>query len=168
MNSILAFDFSDGVAARRKSYGVETTTTIDVEFGEDLHLSVEPTLYFKNENPRHSVVVKIPSSHEPLIRQTQMKYALNLQSTLAMGRLGRYHGNLMTFVRPTNGKLIDRALRTLRSLAYDEAGSIENSKLGRLARDHNDEPFLNAIFEALDSVSADEPVALRALQILRA
>ncbi len=165
MNSIVAFDFSDGVAARRKAYGVNTSTTIDVEFGEDLHLSTEPTLYFRNENERGRAELKLRSSHEPLIRQAQMKYALNLQSTLAMGRLGRFHGNLMTYVRPTNGKLVDRALRTLRSLATD--GASDSSKLDRLARGSDDEPFLNAIFAALDEVSTDQPVALRALEILR-
>lgn len=167
LNAITAFDFSDGVRERRKEYGVQTTTILDVEFGEDLHLSEEPTLYFRNENDRAFAEVRLRSSHEPLIRQAQMKYALNLQSTLAMGRLGRFHGNLMTFVRPTNGKLVDRALRTLRQLAFDEAVKTGSAKLDRLARGINDEPFLNAIFEAVDSVSPDEPVALRALEILR-
>ena len=32
-------------------------------------------------------------------------------STLVMGRLNRYEGNLMTWVRPSNYKLIDRTIR---------------------------------------------------------
>jgi N-acetylmuramic acid 6-phosphate etherase len=36
---------------------------------------------------------------------------LNMHSTLVMGRLGRFEGNLMTWVYPSNGKLIDRAAR---------------------------------------------------------
>lgn len=168
LTSIIAFDFSDGVAARRKKYGVETTATLDVEFGEDLHFSTEPTLYFKNRNSRGTAEVLIPSSHEPLIRQAQMKYALNLQSTLAMGRIGRFHGNLMTYVRPTNGKLVDRSLRTLRSLIADDAAAAGSVRLTALSQSPNDEPFLDAIFEALDTVSADEPVAIRAREILKA
>jgi N-acetylmuramic acid 6-phosphate etherase len=34
-----------------------------------------------------------------------------MHSTLVMGRLGRFEGNLMTWVYPSNGKLIDRAAR---------------------------------------------------------
>ena len=40
-----------------------------------------------------------------------LKMMLNMHSTLVMGRLGRFEGNLMTWVYPSNGKLIDRAAR---------------------------------------------------------
>ncbi|MGE0004844.1 MAG: hypothetical protein AB7S92_04580 [Parvibaculaceae bacterium] len=40
-----------------------------------------------------------------------LKLLLNMHSTLVMGRLGRFEGNLMTWVYPSNGKLIDRAAR---------------------------------------------------------
>jgi len=40
-----------------------------------------------------------------------LKMLLNMQSTLVMGRLGRYDGNIMTWVRPANNKLVDRAIR---------------------------------------------------------
>lgn len=38
----------------------------------------------------------------------------------------------MTFVRPTNGKLVDRALRTLRSLMFGEAVLTSSERLDRL------------------------------------
>lgn len=48
----------------------------------------------------------------PLLgRHLILKMALNLQSTLVMGRLGRFESNLMTWVKPANNKLIDRAAR---------------------------------------------------------
>ncbi len=166
MSGILAFDFSDGVAARRSTYGVETTTIMDVEFGDYDGTTTEPSLFFRATNQKNRIEFSVPASRDPLVRQSQMKYALNLQSTLAMGCIGRFHGNLMTYVRPTNNKLIDRSLRTLRTLALNEARSTSNKSLERLAQDFNDEPFLNAIFEAFDSVSPDEPVALKALTIL--
>ena len=45
-----------------------------------------------------------------------VKMLLNMHSTLIMGRLGRYTGNLMTWVKPNNGKLIDRASRYVQEL----------------------------------------------------
>jgi N-acetylmuramic acid 6-phosphate etherase len=44
-------------------------------------------------------------------RHLILKMLLNMQSTLVMGRLGRYEGNIMTWVRPSNNKLIDRTIR---------------------------------------------------------
>lgn len=50
-----------------------------------------------------------------------LKLALNVHSTLVMARLGRCRSNVMTWVRPSNRKLIDRAIRYARALAA-EAG----------------------------------------------
>jgi N-acetylmuramic acid 6-phosphate etherase len=47
----------------------------------------------------------------PLLDHLTLKLLLNMHSTLMMGRLGRFEGNLMTWVYPSNGKLIDRAAR---------------------------------------------------------
>jgi N-acetylmuramic acid 6-phosphate etherase len=49
----------------------------------------------------------------PLFYQLELKLALNQLSTLVMGRIERYQGNYMTWVRPTNFKLIDRSARFL-------------------------------------------------------
>lgn len=75
--------------------------------------------------------VTLAASEAPLLLQhLLLKCALNLHSTLLMGRLGRFHSNLMTFVRPSNFKLIDRAARyaqhyhrqqTGQDLPYEEA-----------------------------------------------
>ena len=46
-----------------------------------------------------------------LLRHLFLKTCLNLQSTLVMGRLGLFESNLMTKVKPSNYKLIDRAAR---------------------------------------------------------
>ena len=47
----------------------------------------------------------------PLLDHLTLKLLLNMHSTLVMGRLGRFESNLMTWVYPSNGKLIDRAAR---------------------------------------------------------
>ena len=45
-----------------------------------------------------------------------LKQILNIHSTLIMGLLKRYDGNLMSYVRPSNFKLIDRAVRYIEIL----------------------------------------------------
>jgi N-acetylmuramic acid 6-phosphate etherase len=51
------------------------------------------------------------SQQSELFDHLMLKMLLNMHSTLVMGRLNRYEGNLMTWVYPSNGKLIDRAAR---------------------------------------------------------
>lgn len=59
-----------------------------------------------------------------LLDHLTLKLLLNMHSTLLMGRLGRFEGNLMTWVYPSNGKLVDRAARytqiLLRRSGYGE------------------------------------------------
>lgn len=49
-----------------------------------------------------------------------VKMVLNTHSTLVMGRLGRYERNIMTWVRPSNNKLIDRTIRYIDFLLQEE------------------------------------------------
>ena len=46
-----------------------------------------------------------------LCHHSIMKMVLNNLSTIIMGRMNRYESNIMTYVKPTNYKLIDRATR---------------------------------------------------------
>lgn len=56
----------------------------------------------------------------PLFKQLLVKMLLNIHSTLIMGHLHRYQGNLMTYVKPSNYKLIDRAIRYVDELLKRE------------------------------------------------
>lgn len=53
---------------------------------------------------------QLPKQPE-LFDHLTVKMLLNMHSTLVMGRLNRFEGNLMTWVYPSNGKLVDRAAR---------------------------------------------------------
>jgi N-acetylmuramic acid 6-phosphate etherase len=63
-----------------------------------------------------------------LFAHLTLKMLMNSHSTLVFGRLSRYEGNLMTWVYPSNGKLVDRAARYTQillkqkglSFTYDE------------------------------------------------
>ena len=54
---------------------------------------------------------KIKAPKFILSEHTLLKCIMNTHSTILMGRMGRYQNNIMTWVRPTNNKLIDRAIR---------------------------------------------------------
>lgn len=63
------------------------------------------------------------SSSEPLLlRHLLLKIFLNMQSTLVMGKLGRFESNLMTWVKPANNKLIDRAARYRQNKHFQKTG----------------------------------------------
>jgi N-acetylmuramic acid 6-phosphate etherase len=85
-----------------------------------------------------------------------MKCAMNIASTLVMGRLNRFYGNVMVFVRPTNNKLVDRSIRFIR-LLLDEAGR------PRLTY----EQVCLALFEEFEASRGDEPVVVRTFEGLR-
>jgi len=85
-----------------------------------------------------------------------LKMLLNIHSTLVMGRMNRYMGNLMTWVNPTNGKLVDRAARYARLL-------LERS--GRTGVSHED--VVRELFVQMESLSDNESVVLKTLAALR-
>jgi N-acetylmuramic acid 6-phosphate etherase len=100
----------------------------------------------------------IPLAGKPsLYRHLAVKVLLNSHSTLIMGRMGRYQDNLMTYVKPSNNKLIDRAIRYIRLL---------------LARQHNLHPSYETVaqqlFKEREAMEADEAIVLKTLHALLA
>jgi len=91
----------------------------------------------------------------PLFQHLLLKQLLNIHSTLVMGRLERYEGNLMTWVMPTNRKLIDRATRYVRHLLLD-AGAPAASY----------EHVVHRLFEEMQTTPPGESVVLRTFRSL--
>jgi N-acetylmuramic acid 6-phosphate etherase len=93
---------------------------------------------------------------QPLLDDTaltthlQLKMALNMLSTLMMGRRGFYLDNVMTWVRPSNNKLIDRASRYVQLLA------------GRRGTQLSYEQTVRLVIEEMDK-ELEGPVVLRVL-----
>lgn len=85
-----------------------------------------------------------------------LKMLLNMHSTLVMGRLGRYHGNVMTCVRPSNFKLIDRTIRYVQMLLTREG--INNFTY---------EDICLQCFVELESAGVNEPVVLKVFESLK-
>lgn len=86
---------------------------------------------------------------EPLFNHLMVKMLLNAHSTLIMGLLGRYEGNVMTWVRPSNNKLIDRAARYIIQL------------LKQKNKSPSYEEVVLKIFQEIEIVNENEPVVIR-------
>lgn len=89
---------------------------------------------------------------EPLFQHLMLKMLLNAHSTLIMGLLDRYQGNVMTWVRPSNNKLIDRAARYILQLLKEENKTATY------------EDVVQKIFEEMDQLDERVPVVLKVLK----
>lgn len=96
--------------------------------------------------------VKFNWGEDPLFNHLMVKMILNAHSTLIMGLLGRYEGNVMTWVRPSNNKLIDRAARYILQL------------LKQKNKTPSYEEVVLKIFEEIEVVNDNEPVVIRVVE----
>ncbi len=90
-----------------------------------------------------------------LFDQLTVKMLLNSHSTLMMGRHSRFEGNLMTWVYPSNGKLIDRAARYTQIL-------LKQRGAGNFAYDD----IVRAQFQAKADLSPKESIVHKTIDIL--
>ncbi len=102
------------------------------------------------------LVHDVPMSGLPdLFQHLLLKQMLNIHSTVVMGRLGRYKNNLMTWVSPTNGKLVDRATRYVKQLL---------ASAGRPEQKYED--IVRQLFTELEGIGPGESVVLRTYRSL--
>jgi N-acetylmuramic acid 6-phosphate etherase len=102
MHRLLGFDFSSRGRALRLA---RSTASEDCAFT----IRNEPCgITFAFQDDRHCLDT---AGADALCRHLTLKMLLNTHSTLVMGRLGRFEGNVMTWVKPSNNKLIDRTIR---------------------------------------------------------
>lgn len=79
-----------------------------------------------------------------------LKVIINNLSTLIMGRLSRYESNVMTYVRASNYKLIDRAARMVMMLKNDVSY----------------EEVIRAIYKIRPLLNPDQPIVLKVIEHL--
>jgi N-acetylmuramic acid 6-phosphate etherase len=96
-----------------------------------------------------------PLPGSALFNHLTVKMLLNMHSTLVMGRLGRFEGNLMTWVYPSNGKLVDRAARYTQIL------------LKQRGLDFGYDDIVRAQFEAKSKLSPKESIVHKTISILQ-
>ena len=96
--------------------------------------------------------VVLPKAATALEETLLLKLALNAHSTVLMGRMERYSGNVMTWVKPTNLKLIDRATRYVQALA----GKKTDYRAAAAA-----------VFAAMPGLTADQSIVRAAVRELK-
>ncbi len=141
------FDFSVGAREFRK------WLTKDVEHSDFEIFRHKDTLHWRLQNIERALIW--PENSFSLFEHTLLKMLLNIHSTLVMGRLGRYKGNMMTWVYPTNGKLIDRASRYVQTLLREEGF------------DFSYEQAVSALFQMKTRVTGNQSIVLETCQYLK-
>ena len=107
MKRLMGFDFSADALAQR------TALIAPHKLHRFTIMREGDDLVFTLGEHRHALNVKgLHPLHEHLV----LKIILNMHSTLVMGRIGRFESNVMTWVKPSNNKLIDRAIRYVQHL----------------------------------------------------
>lgn len=143
---LAGYDFSDAMIAKRKLRG-----GIARHHVFRIH-DRGPVLMFEFAGLKHGIdLAGVPEFQKHLV----LKLALNIHSTLVMGRLGRYLDNLMTFVKPSNNKLIDRAIRYVRLLIQRRTGK---------APDY--EAVARALFEQREKLKPGEAIVVKTMEAL--
>ena len=89
---------------------------------------------------------------DQLFNHLMVKMLLNAHSTLIMGLLDRYQGNVMTWVRSSNNKLIDRSARYILHL-LKESGKTATY-----------EDVVEKIFEESENLEENDPIVLKVLK----
>jgi N-acetylmuramic acid 6-phosphate etherase len=84
----------------------------------------------------------------PLFKHLVLKMIMNTHSTLIMGRLGRYEGNVMTYLRASNNKLIDRSIRYIDMILQRKGIVLSYEKL------------CHTLFATLEKIPADHSIVL--------
>lgn len=100
---LMGFDFSNQLLSHRKKY-----LNVNHHHFKILLNKENNTLEFSLDELTHRISLQ---SLNFLSTHLVLKIFLNTHSTLLMGRLNRYESNLMTWVRASNFKLIDRTVR---------------------------------------------------------
>lgn len=136
---LLGFDFSGNVLSRRKNRQKSIRHHL-FKIDYDKY-----GINFVLGNEMHTVTAPFSI---PLFTHLVLKMILNVHSTLIMGKLGRYEGNVMTFVRASNNKLIDRAIRYIDMLLKNINITLRYSDLCHI------------LFEMIEKTPSDKSIVL--------
>lgn len=141
---LLGYDISQKAAAHRRAKTGKSSRIFAIEDGAaGVQLQWEGLSY------------TIPAPRDALTRNLALKLFLNAHSTALAGLFGRYEGNWMTWVKPSNYKLIDRAIRYIRQLRGT-----------RGQPDPGYEAVCRALFEKRASLPPDASIVMETLHLL--
>ncbi len=141
---LMGFDFSSQLINHRKSYLPTPHHHFKILFNEQ-----ENAIEFTLDELTHKVQL---NQLNFLSAHLVLKVLMNNLSTLIMGRLNRYESNLMTWVRASNNKLVDRAVRYADVLLKQKGITISYSDL------------VHACFRLKDDVPRDQALVLKMVE----
>ena len=143
LDAIYLYDISENSIKRRESLKNHHIFTI---------AKGQHSLEFRLHDLTQSIPVNTNST---LSYQLSLKLLLNTMSTLIMGKLNRYESNMMTWVKPSNYKLIDRATRYVLKLLSNEGIDKKYDEVSR------------AVIELSKESNAEFPIVLKVFQHLK-
>ncbi len=135
---LMGFDFSRNIVEERGLWHQKKSHFFSI-------LPNEKGIQFKLDDQAHELDI---SDLDFLEQHLFLKIILNCLSTSIMGRMSRYDGNVMTWVRSSNYKLIDRTIRYITMIL----------KQSHLEVPYND--IARKIFEIKDKVPSDRPLVV--------
>ncbi len=141
---LLGFDFSEQLISHRNDYLPASLRYFKIMFNQN-----ENALEFTFDELTYKVQL---GELNFLSTHLVLKVLMNNLSTLIMGRLNRYESNLMTWVRASNNKLIDRAVRYAHLLLEKKGITVSYSDL------------VHACFRLKDDVPRDQALVLRMVE----
>lgn len=137
---LMGFDFSKQLLTLRPTYLNATHASFKIVFNEK-----ENALEFSLKGHFFKLAL---GDLNFLSAHLVLKIVLNNLSTLIMGRMDRYESNLMTWVRASNNKLVDRAVRYVDTLLKLKGISVSYDEL------------VYACFRLKESIPSDESLVL--------
>lgn len=141
---LMGFDISESCTQKRQ-----------VHFKQLAHFDIthqHDVLKFQLE----TLQLELPTRNaSPLGLHLLLKTVLNIHSTLLMGKLNRYSGNIMTWVKPTNNKLIDRSARYIQHLLADAGINKSYAEV------------IYALFQEMENLKEGESIVLKTTSVLQ-
>lgn len=138
---LMGFDFSQQFIAKRAEYLKTPQHYFKIYYHKENN-----TLSFELGDLSHVISL---GSLGLLSVHLVLKVMMNNLSTVIMGRMGRYESNLMTWVRASNNKLVDRAVRYADFLLQQKGVHVSY------------EDLVQACFRLKEEVPRDQALVLR-------
>ncbi len=141
---LMGFDFSAQLTKHRTKYLPKTHHHFVITFNPDNN-----AIEFKLGDLKKELSL---GELNFLSAHLVLKILMNNLSTLIMGRMGRYESNLMTWVRASNNKLVDRAVRYAHFLLHQKGINASYADL------------VHTCFQLKDDVPRDQALVLKMVE----
>lgn len=141
---LMGFDISQNFPRLRAEYVKNKHHHFKVYFHRD-----QNEIHFELDHLKHTISL---GNLNFLSAHMILKILLNNLSTTIMGRMGRYESNLMTWVRASNNKLIDRAVRYATTLLLKKGISVSYDEL------------VHTCFKLKDQIPRDQALVLKIVE----